>query len=508
MTGRMEIEAQIAALLAFDRAATSEPEARRRFREGATLGVKHYGPQILRYLARRTCDAQRAEEAYGVFEEKLWINIEGFRGKTRDGQRCGFRAWVYALARSALTQVGRDLARARRNIPVSNWDSVASGARAEVAELYATRGRLLERRSRTPWTRKTELRDIAYAMLDALDGGERELVYFRIDCDMDWKEIALILDGPFDTEAAHKTASGRARKSFSRLAAKLRESAKDRGQDAAARRELASCGGTPNPYRAGEPFREEDTAVFPAPIGLVDRLVDAVAKQRLVTLIGPPSSGKTSLLRAGLWPRLRGDGDWTVVSARAGHSPSRSLERAICAELEPLRGPETTPFDIVRAHIEGTGRRLLLCIDSTEGTPEAVLNDWVERFLTGSEGVVVLLVRSGSQEFAATMAQGPDSVSMFMPSPTRSELLGALVTPASRLGVRYEEGLAEQLAHDLLNTHAPRAQLQRVGSRLWCRRDREQRLITREGLRELVGALRARTSQASSSGARGHDGRR
>src|SRR5262249_25493542 len=93
------------------------------------------------------------------------------------------------------------------------------------------------------------------------------------------------------------------------------------------------------PYRGLGVFREEDAAFYFGREGDIDRLAAALDRHPLVAIVGASGSGKSSLARAGLIPRLRrqkGDRVWQIADLMPGRDPFRSIARA----LLPLRDPE------------------------------------------------------------------------------------------------------------------------------------------------------------------------
>jgi putative ribosome biogenesis GTPase RsgA len=56
-------------------------------------------------------------------------------------------------------------------------------------------------------------------------------------------------------------------------------------------------------------FREEDAAFFFGREIAADRLRDALARRSLIAVVGASGSGKSSVVRAGLLPRLRRESD-------------------------------------------------------------------------------------------------------------------------------------------------------------------------------------------------------
>ncbi|WP_416958202.1 XRE family transcriptional regulator [Streptomyces sp. Agncl-13] len=82
---------------------------------------------------------------------------------------------------------------------------------------------------------------------------------------------------------------------------------------------LAEESGTPPPYTGLRPFREQDAEWFFGREQLVEELAERLERQRFVMVIGASGSGKSSLLRAGLLPRLRDAA--TVVVLTPGPRP-------------------------------------------------------------------------------------------------------------------------------------------------------------------------------------------
>src|SRR5688572_7520454 len=94
-----------------------------------------------------------------------------------------------------------------------------------------------------------------------------------------------------------------------------------------------------SPYPGLEAFTERDAAVFFGRDGEVTELLErlhpvAPARlNRLVTVVGPSGVGKTSLIQAGVLPRLRQRrGGWIVPpQVVPGDRPLRSLARSLSA---------------------------------------------------------------------------------------------------------------------------------------------------------------------------------
>ena len=89
----------------------------------------------------------------------------------------------------------------------------------------------------------------------------------------------------------------------------------------------AEAGPARNPYKGLRPFVEPDAPDFLGRESLVARLVERLAAGRLLALVGPSGSGKSSAVRAGLVPAVRAASRRALVRRRDG-ARRRSVRRA------------------------------------------------------------------------------------------------------------------------------------------------------------------------------------
>ena len=216
-----------------------------------------------------------------------------------------------------------------------------------------------------------------------------------------------------------------------------------------------------SPYRGLEPFGEEDAAFFFGREGIVDDLLAAVEdraaspdKLRLLMVVGPSGSGKSSLLRAGLVPALRAreGAAWAAAVLVPGTDPMAALAAA-------------------RAEVADAPRAVLVVdqaeeVFSPEVDPEA--RRAFVRALAGAAGrdaepgptiVVVVGLRA---DFYGQAAADPDILpalqtsQVLLGSMSLSELSRAVVRPAEAVGTTVDPELVGLLIRDL----TPRGQAQ------------------------------------------------
>ena len=155
------------------------------------------------------------------------------------------------------------------------------------------------------------------------------------------------------------------------------------------------------PYRGLLHFREEDSPFFFGREAAIEQLMDAVRRQPFVAVVGASGSGKSSVVRAGLIPRLRSDRHtaWEVILVPTDR-PLKALAMALVPLLEPtmrevdrlaevtklaeyLRSGRISLADIVERILKQSGTdRLLVVVDQFEELYTLASDDEVRaRFL-------------------------------------------------------------------------------------------------------------------------------
>jgi basic membrane lipoprotein Med (substrate-binding protein (PBP1-ABC) superfamily)/DNA-binding SARP family transcriptional activator len=215
-----------------------------------------------------------------------------------------------------------------------------------------------------------------------------------------------------------------------------------------------------NPYKGLRAFTEDDTPDFFGRDDLVAQLLDDLRDRRLVTLVGPSGSGKSSALAAGLLPRIRagdlpGAERWRIAWMTPGSDPLTQARAAVArirsASGDPGAGSlaelaATTSDDAVLLVIDQLEEAFTLAEDAAR---DAFLDAIAGAVATPAAGLrVVGALRADFYDrpllhpaFAA--AFGPSVVNV-MPMSAR-DLEAAVVEPARRVGVEVEPALLAEL---------------------------------------------------------------
>jgi class 3 adenylate cyclase/WD40 repeat protein len=268
-----------------------------------------------------------------------------------------------------------------------------------------------------------------------------------------------------------------------------------------------------NPYKGLQAFQESDAADFYGRAEVVDELLAAVSSHRVVAVVGPSGIGKSSVVRAGLVPALRGGalgGNWLVTDLYPGNFPFDELAAALLRVA--VRRPPRLVDDLVAdergllrsvKEILPSGSRLLLVIDQFEElftlTPE---EDTRRRFLDNlvtlarderSPVTVVVTLRADFLDRPLRYPEFGDllgSSTVMVAAPSPDELAEAIARPAENVGVGLEPGLAERIAGDVADQPGALPLLQYSLTELFERRGSD-RLSEADYLRSggVVGAL-------------------
>jgi WD40 repeat protein/class 3 adenylate cyclase len=304
----------------------------------------------------------------------------------------------------------------------------------------------------------------------------------------------------------------------------VRPEREDVARDLAFRRALdpalAGAVETRNPYKGLRAFSEDDAEDFFGREVLAEHLVERLTGTRFLAVVGPSGSGKSSVVRAGLLPRLRqgalpGSERWTVIEMLPGAYPLEELEAAL------LRGADSAPA-VLLEQLEQDERGLLRAVKRLIADDESELVlvvDQLEEMFTLVEdesrrsSFLALLERAVSDPHArlrivvtlrADFYDRPllysgfaellrDYVEAVVPLKAE-EFERAIAGPADRVGARFEPGLLAELVTDVSNEPGALPLLQYALTELYERR--EGSTITAAAYREIGGISGALAGRA------------
>jgi DNA-binding SARP family transcriptional activator/WD40 repeat protein len=278
--------------------------------------------------------------------------------------------------------------------------------------------------------------------------------------------------------------------------------------------ELASI----NPYKGLQAFREADRIDFHGRSALIDLLAARVAGHPFVTVVGPSGSGKSSLVLAGLVPRLRDDDRVLIATMIPGGHPLDELGIALSrvatrtAPIEPERLASARGITRAVRAIAPERGELVLVLDQLEELWTS--SDPTERdlFLAGLADAVeepnsalrvVATVRADffdrpleDRAIGTLVADGAFGVTPMAPD----EILEAIVSPAGRVGISFEPGLTAALVAEVAGRPASLPLLQFALTELFDGRDGAVvRLSSYRALGGIAGAITRRADEVYAS---------
>jgi hypothetical protein len=218
----------------------------------------------------------------------------------------------------------------------------------------------------------------------------------------------------------------------------------------------------PCPYPGMRPYAADDAAGFHGRDAEIRELLGRLrAGEREIFVIGPSGSGKSSLVAAGVLPRLArgvtGLGPFVVRDLRPGEQPTERLRQA-------LEGPPGQPLvaaDRIAAMLahRGPGWSVLLMVDQFEELFTLASASEREQFFAALRAlrperrcVVIFTLRAdfyGALMESPIWAEHRGRLSRIDVSPLRGDALReAIAAPAYEVGVLVQPELIERLLAD------------------------------------------------------------
>jgi formylglycine-generating enzyme required for sulfatase activity len=238
----------------------------------------------------------------------------------------------------------------------------------------------------------------------------------------------------------------------------------------------------PQPYPGLRPFEMTEWSIFFGRERMIDDVIDLLARQRLVVVHGSSGSGKSSLIRAGVLPRLarqhlRHGLRWQTAAMRPSGGPLWNLAEALAriegqesdvARVETIRRAFDRPDARLRATVASeiglAGQHLCILVDQFEelfryahesSRDESQLFIELLAGLTDDDGEprvhAVVTMRSeflGECAQYDGLAEAINRTQYLLPRMDREGLLRAIRRPAELYGGTIDADLAERLIAD------------------------------------------------------------
>jgi energy-coupling factor transporter ATP-binding protein EcfA2 len=232
------------------------------------------------------------------------------------------------------------------------------------------------------------------------------------------------------------------------------------------------------PFRGLSPFRSQDRDFFFGREALVDKLQQKLAKDNFLPVLGPSGSGKSSLVLAGLVPRLKeqAPGLQVIEDLTPGGAPVEQL-KVRQAKLGP--GP-------VLYIVDQFEELFTLCKD------EIQRRQFVDELLKlAQRDRVVLTMRADfwgeCASYGALKERMQARQELVAPMNT-SELRAAMELQAAKVGLRFEGDLSNTMLDEVAGEPGAMPLLQHALLELWKRR--HGRWLRASEYRELGGLSR------------------
>jgi len=253
-----------------------------------------------------------------------------------------------------------------------------------------------------------------------------------------------------------------------------------------------------NPFPGLRPFNAEESHLFFGRERHLNEIVRKLNKYRFVSIVGTSGSGKSSLVRAGLLPRLqKSDTDWQIAIMRPGENPIHELYDAISQhrgnpigkekeETEVLVKNHLGLVQLLRGHVS-SDKPMLLLVDQFEEifryqvaqTDKEKRSDkqFIELILgaVGQSDVpihVVLTIRSdflGDCEQFLGLPEAINDGQFLIPRMNRDEIGKSISGPIAESGSKISPRLVQQLVNEVGSNPDQLPILQHVLMRTWIR---------------------------------------
>jgi hypothetical protein len=276
------------------------------------------------------------------------------------------------------------------------------------------------------------------------------------------------------------------------------------------------------PYLGLDAFGNGNEHLFFGRDQLISELINQTLVSRLVAVIGPSGSGKSSAVLAGLLPKLKhgalpGSALWRYFPPIVpGSAPLTSLARL----LKPEGNQEVGWLIDAIENLNKNPDHLAYLIEQITNAPAVIIVDQFEELFTLCHdeaereafiNCLLHLIRSENERHLVILTMRVDYESYLNKTPilqafieqgevrvtamNAAELRDAIEQPAELVGLKFEDGLIDTLIREIIGEPAALPLLQFALLQLWDNRERNR--VTWETYRRLGGVNSALSNTAN-----------
>ncbi|NEQ74358.1 MAG: hypothetical protein F6K23_15775 [Okeania sp. SIO2C9] len=277
----------------------------------------------------------------------------------------------------------------------------------------------------------------------------------------------------------------------------------------------------PCPYQSLYHFNQQDAEYFFGRDVFIEELYQATQTKRFIPVLGASGSGKSSVIFAGLVPKLLIEGNWLFTHFRPGKDPFYALAQA----LIPLYTPDLNQTQLIiqtdelSEYLKDTKKtnqllkvfekiqhnhpqsRTLLIADqfeelytlcNDEQTRRNFLDILLNTFQSFKEqsSLSTLLITTMRADFLGNVLSYRPLADVLrnngdvkIPSMNEKELREIIEKPAQKLGVNFEAGLVERIFKDIEKEPGNLPLLEFALTELW--KKRQGKILTHKAYKEI-----------------------
>jgi len=265
----------------------------------------------------------------------------------------------------------------------------------------------------------------------------------------------------------------------------------------------------PCPYRGLFHFGPNDAHVFFGREIFVEQLYSATQTRNFIPLLGASGSGKSSVVLAGLVPKLQQEGHWQFTHFRPGSDPFHALAHSLIDLYAPnldqtdriaqarkmagyLQDSSVRLSDVFATIRQNHPQdRVLLIADQFEEiytlcNDQEILHKFINCLIAGiktpvtlSSSIAVLVTTMRADFLGNALSYRPfadvlQNADLKLGPMNREELTEVIEKPAQKLGVTFEAGLVERILKDVEDQPGNLPLLEFALTELWKKRSGKQ----------------------------------